>query len=213
MKGCNFDLYSAPLVIVQLGVFSVPHFLWHGTSVLTSVYNGQLVTLNTYWRVFSSHAVTTFYRLRSVAAGIRTPNPPLAVRTFLSTAPAPRCFLFIGNPKCRQYIVDKSSGSVASTVKSIFFFSFFQIFGFTFLAEGIALAFDKVFNHKILKQTLFSSFAFDGLSFNSIRESFYLYLIIYGTILVIFCGLAFFTLGTKSKCFHVCVSTIANFYI
>ncbi|XP_078315511.1 uncharacterized protein LOC111127820 [Crassostrea virginica] len=79
-----------------------------------------------------------------------------------------------------------------------------MIFGFTFLAEGIALAFDKVFNHRILKQILFSGLAFDGLSFNSTRESFYLYLIIYGTIMVIFCGLAFFTLGTKSKCFHVC---------
>ncbi|XP_078314113.1 uncharacterized protein LOC111128354 isoform X3 [Crassostrea virginica] len=78
------------------------------------------------------------------------------------------------------------------------------ICGFTFLTEGIALAFDKVFDHRILKQTLFRSFEFVGLSFNAIRESLNLYLIIYGTVLIIVCGLAFFTLGTKSKCFHVC---------
>ena len=91
-------------------------------------------------------------------------------------------------------------------------FSLFQICGFSFLTEGIALAIDKVFDHRILKQTLFSSFAFDGLSFNSIRESLYLYLSIYGTVLIIFCVLEFFTLGIKSKCFHVCVSTIPRFY-
>ena len=37
-KGCNFDLYSALMIIEQLGFFSVPHLLWQ----MSSVCNGHL---------------------------------------------------------------------------------------------------------------------------------------------------------------------------
>ena len=37
-KAANFDLCSALIAIEQWGLFSVPHLLWHGSSV----YNGDL---------------------------------------------------------------------------------------------------------------------------------------------------------------------------
>ena len=84
----NFDLCSALMAIEQLGFFSMPHLMWHGASV----YNGHLrgpVTLASIaerlvWQ-WSCHYL--FLRLRSVAAGIRTPNL-LLLRPTLNCATA-----------------------------------------------------------------------------------------------------------------------------
>ena len=83
----------------------------------------------------------------------------------------------------------------------------FQIFGLVFVAEGVVLAFDKIFNHKIIKQALFSNLRFEGVSFNQIRESLYVFMLAMGTVLVIFCGFGYFILGTRSRSLHVSVST------
>ena len=75
-EGLQILTYSlAIMAIEQWGFFSMPHLLWHGTSV----YNGHLrgpVThlLLSVWQ-WSCHIV--FLRLMSVAAGIWTPNLPL----------------------------------------------------------------------------------------------------------------------------------------
>ena len=73
-RAANFDLCSALMTIEQWGFFSVPHLLWHGASV----YNGNLSKdpwhshlLLIVW-LWSCHYL--FLRLRSVAAGIRTPQ-------------------------------------------------------------------------------------------------------------------------------------------
>ena len=76
----NFDLCSALMDIEQWGFLNVPHLLWHEASV----YN---VTSEDSWH---SHLLLSvkqwicncmLLRLRSVAAGIRTPNIPHANRT------------------------------------------------------------------------------------------------------------------------------------
>ena len=87
----------------------------------------------------------------------------------------------------------------------------FQIFGLVLVAEGVVLAFDQIFNHKIIKQALFSNLRFEGVSFNQIRESLYVFMFAMGTALVIFCGFGYFTLGTRSRSLHVCVSTYFYF--
>ena len=76
-RAANFDLCSALMAIEQWWFFSVPHLLWHGASV----YNGR--DTHTYCWAFSSawSCHYLFLRLRSVAAGIRTPNLPLARRS------------------------------------------------------------------------------------------------------------------------------------
>ena len=81
-RAANFDLCSALMAIEQWGFFNVPHLLWH-------VYNGHLrgpVTLTPIAERLATPgngAVTNC----SVAAGIRTPNLPLAGRTLKPTAP------------------------------------------------------------------------------------------------------------------------------
>ena len=61
--------------IEQRGIFSVPHLLWNGASI----YNGNFwesVTLTPVPIVWHWSCHFLFLRLRSVAAGIRTPNLP-----------------------------------------------------------------------------------------------------------------------------------------
>ena len=59
-----------------LGFFSVPHLLWHGASVYNGYLRGPVTHyLPSVWQ-WSCHYL--FLRLRSVAAGIRTSNLPLA---------------------------------------------------------------------------------------------------------------------------------------
>nr|XP_022333874.1 uncharacterized protein LOC111130895 [Crassostrea virginica]XP_022333875.1 uncharacterized protein LOC111130895 [Crassostrea virginica]XP_022333876.1 uncharacterized protein LOC111130895 [Crassostrea virginica] len=85
-----------------------------------------------------------------------------------------------------------------------------MIFGLVLVAEGVVLAFDQIFNHKIIKQALFSNLRFEGVSFNQIRESLYVFMIAMGTALVIFCGFGYFTLGTRSRSLHVSQAVIVS---
>ena len=96
-----FYLCSTLMAIYHWRFFNVQDILWRGVFV----YNGHLwgpviVTpipeclavglIHTYTWVFSSWADTAcFLRLRSVAAGIRTPKIPIAMRTLEPTAPPP----------------------------------------------------------------------------------------------------------------------------
>ena len=81
-RGANFYLCSELLAIEQWGFFNVPHPLRH-------VYNGHLrgpvtLTLNAERLATPGNGAVTNC---SVAAGIRTPNLPLAGRTLKPTAP------------------------------------------------------------------------------------------------------------------------------
>ena len=81
-RTANFDLCSALMATEQWGFFSVPHLLWHGASV----YNGHLWEPEIFIPNAEHLAVELsilVLRVRSVAAGIRSPNPPLAGRTLL----------------------------------------------------------------------------------------------------------------------------------
>ena len=83
-----FDLCSAIMAIEQWGFYSLLHQLWHGASV----YNGHLrgpVALAPYAeRLALEMTLPVIEWLRTVAAGIRTPNLPLAGRTLSSIAPS-----------------------------------------------------------------------------------------------------------------------------
>ena len=71
----NIDLCSALTAIEQWVFFSMPHLLWHGTSVFMVISKDPWHAHLALIRVFGSGAVTTcLKRLRSVAAGIWTPN-------------------------------------------------------------------------------------------------------------------------------------------
>ena len=71
---------------------SVPHLLWHGTSVynhngnLKHPWHSKLLPSVKQWS-----CLYLFLRLRSVAAGIRTPNLRLTGRTLYPTGPPQRC--------------------------------------------------------------------------------------------------------------------------
>ena len=87
VKGCK--VWPRLRVIEQWGFSSVPYLLWHGASV----YKGHLrgpVTLNLLPSVWQWNCRYLLLRLRSVAAGIRTPNLPLVGRTLLPIASPPR---------------------------------------------------------------------------------------------------------------------------
>ena len=78
-RAANIDHCSALMAIEQWGFFSVPHLLWHGTTV----YKGHLrgpVTLTPIAERLAVELSLPVLRLRSIAAGIRTPNSPLAVQ-------------------------------------------------------------------------------------------------------------------------------------
>ena len=72
LKASNFALCSTLLAIEQWRFFSVPHVLWHGASFYVMVsedsWHSHLLLSVKRW---SCHC---FLRLRSIAAGFRTPN-------------------------------------------------------------------------------------------------------------------------------------------
>ena len=85
-KGCKFWPIRGHWAVK---VIWVPHLLWNGTSV----YNGHLwqyVILTLLIKRLAVVMYYMFYRLRSVAAGIRITNLSNARRTFLLTPPPPR---------------------------------------------------------------------------------------------------------------------------
>ena len=71
--------------------FSVEHLPWHGISVYKD-HLRKTVTLTLVLALCSGAVTTCFLRLISVAAKIRTPNLPHAMRLLLLTA-APRWFV------------------------------------------------------------------------------------------------------------------------
>ena len=78
-RAANIDHCSALMAIEQWGFFNVQRQLWHGTSV----YNGHLrgtVTLTPIAEHLAVKLSLPVLRLRSIATGIRTPIPPLAVQ-------------------------------------------------------------------------------------------------------------------------------------
>ena len=77
VKGCKFDLRSALMAIEQWGFLSVPHLLINGASVYNSHLRGP-VTLTPIAEFLAVELSLLDLRLRSVAAGIRTPNLPHA---------------------------------------------------------------------------------------------------------------------------------------
>ena len=89
-RATNFDLYSALMATEQWGFFSVPRLLWRGASVYNGRLSGPLALTSNSERLAVEmflHCIVLFLRLKSVAAGIRTPKLPLALRMLLPTAP------------------------------------------------------------------------------------------------------------------------------
>ncbi|XP_061173335.1 uncharacterized protein LOC133182506 [Saccostrea echinata] len=84
------------------------------------------------------------------------------------------------------------------------------LFGVVFIMEGLILSYDKVFNHDIIKDVIFSALSFNTLSFNHIRTSFCAFMFSSGIILIIFCGIGMFTLRKKSKCLHVTQAIVVS---
>lgn len=87
-----------------------------------------------------------------------------------------------------------------------YFLKFLQLFAVGFFMEGFFLLYDKVFNHEIIKDVLWSALTFDGLSFNHIRESLSAFMISSSLVILLVSCIGFFTLRTNSKCLHVFVS-------
>ena len=69
-RAANFDLCSELMAIEQWGFFSVPHLLWHGSSIIMVIFEGPWHShlLPSVWQ-WSCHYL--FLRLGSVAAGNR----------------------------------------------------------------------------------------------------------------------------------------------
>ena len=87
-RAVNFDLCSAFFIgIEQWGFFGVPYLLWQGASV----YNGHLLESVTLTPIVERLAVELSLPVfKTVAAGIRTPNLPLATAlTHCATAVVP----------------------------------------------------------------------------------------------------------------------------
>ena len=75
VNGCKFWPLLGTFGHEQWGFFTVPHLLWHGTSVFMVISKDPWHAHLELSRAFGSGAVTTcLKRLRSVAAGIWTPN-------------------------------------------------------------------------------------------------------------------------------------------
>ena len=77
-RAANFDLCSALMAAIeQWGFFNVLHLMWHGTSVIMVISEDpwHWHLLPSVWQ-WSCHYL--FSRLRPIAGGIRTLNPPLA---------------------------------------------------------------------------------------------------------------------------------------
>lgn len=77
------------------------------------------------------------------------------------------------------------------------------LFAVGFFIEGFVLLYDKVFDHDIIKDVLWSALTFDGLSFNHIRESLSAFMISSSLVILFVACIGFFTLRTNSKCLHV----------
>ena len=73
----NFDLRPALMAIEQWEFLSMPHLLWHRASVYYGHLRGPL-TLTLIAERLSVELSLPVLRLRSAAAGIRTPNLPFA---------------------------------------------------------------------------------------------------------------------------------------
>ena len=79
-KAANIALYSVLLAIKQWGFFSVPHLLWHEASIHNDHHWGPITLTPNAERLAVDLSRPVLW-LRSLAAGIRTPNLPLARRT------------------------------------------------------------------------------------------------------------------------------------
>ena len=88
-EGLHFDLCSALMVIEQREFFSEPHLLWHWISV----YNGHPRGPVTLTPIAERLTVELSLPVFTVAAGIRTPNLPLARLTLWPTATPPQLTL------------------------------------------------------------------------------------------------------------------------
>ena len=74
VKGFRFDLYSTFMAIEQWGFISMPHLLWHGSSVKNDHLRKPRDT-HTSCRAFSCGAVTTsFYDLGLSRLGLKHPT-------------------------------------------------------------------------------------------------------------------------------------------
>ena len=80
-RAANSDICLALMAIEQWGFFSVSRLLWHGAFVTMVISedprHSHVLPSDSQW---SCHNL--FLRLRSLGAGIRTPNLPLAGRLF-----------------------------------------------------------------------------------------------------------------------------------
>ena len=74
-KATDFDLCLALMVIEQLGLFSVPHLLWHGPSVYYAHIQGP-ITLSPFAERLPEELSLPVFRLWSVATGDRNPDLP-----------------------------------------------------------------------------------------------------------------------------------------
>ena len=83
-KGC-----SALMAIEQWGFCSVQHLLWHGVSVYNGNFRGP-VTLTPIAERLEMGCHYLFLRLRSIPAGFRTTDLPLARRSLYHATPPPR---------------------------------------------------------------------------------------------------------------------------
>ena len=77
-RASNFDLFYPFMTIEQWGLFSLLHLLWHGTSVYNGHLRGPVTRTPIALRLAVELSLSVFLWLRSVAAGIRTPNLPVA---------------------------------------------------------------------------------------------------------------------------------------
>ena len=104
----NFDLCSVLMVIEQRGFFSVPHLLWHRAYV----YNGHL----------RGDVHLLVFRLRSVAAGTRTPNLPLASPLRHRRGAFNRCWQINNNVKitsCEDWTIIQLINPVYFTAENV----------------------------------------------------------------------------------------------
>ena len=80
LKGCKFYLCLALMAIEQWGFFSVTHLMCQGQTFIMVISEDLW---HTYCSVWSSHYLLLW--LRSIAAGIRTPNLLFVWQTYIFT--------------------------------------------------------------------------------------------------------------------------------
>ena len=86
-KAANFWSILCTHDIEQWGFFCVPHLVWHGASVYKGHIRGP-VTLTPIAERLAMMMSLPFLRISSDAAGIRTPNIPVARPTLLPSTAA-----------------------------------------------------------------------------------------------------------------------------